>query len=192
MEYAKQLAGLAVAIGLLGGGLARAQEATPAATAEPPGKPPSAQDEPAAKPAAPPAKGEANQAAGKPAQQQRKPPPRRRSVTQIVGPAPVINLGSPTYSPTLTARSPIGSAPIASAPAMSSPAMSSPVTPPPIASSPIGAVPAPVLPAPATINSCAGSFCTDSSGSQYNLGGNAGTNSQGRLCNRVGNTVQCF
>jgi hypothetical protein len=178
MEHAKQLASLVVALGLLGTGLAQAQEASPAATVEPPGKPPSVQQEPADKPAQSQPKGAADKPTDKLAQPQRKMPPRRRSVQQIVGPVPTVNLGSPVYSPTLTPRSPIGSTPITSAP---------------IATSAPGAVPAPVVPAPAIINSCAGSLCTDASGSRYNIGtGNAGTNSQGRLCNQVGNTVQCF
>jgi hypothetical protein len=178
MEHAKQLASLVVALGLLGHGLSQAQEASPAATAEPSGKPPSAQEQPAATPVQSQAKVEADKSPAKPAQPQRKPPPRRRSVQQIVGLQPTINLGAPVYSPTLTPRSPIGSTPITSAPI---------ATPAP------GAVPAPIAPAPAIINSCAGSLCTDASGSRYNIGtGNAGTNSQGRLCNQVGNTVQCF
>jgi hypothetical protein len=183
MEHAKQLASLVVALGLLGTGLAQAQEASPAATAEPPRKPPSAQQEPADKPAQSQPKGAADKATDKPAQPQRKMPPRRRSVQQIVGPVPMVNLGSPTYSPTLTPRAPGAIAPIGSAP----------ITSAPIATSAPGAVPAPVVPAPAIINNCAGSLCTDASGSRYNIGtGNAGTNSQGRLCNQVGNTVQCF
>jgi len=49
------------------------------------------------------------------------------------------------------------------------------------------------LPPPAQINNCAGGHCTDAAGNSYNLGtGDAGTDSQGRLCNRTGNTVQCF
>jgi hypothetical protein len=183
MENAKQLASLVVALGLLGTGLAQAQEASPAATAEPPGKPPSAQQEPTDKPAQSQPKGAADKATDKPAQPQRKMPPRRRSIQQIVGPVPTVNLGSPTYSPTLTPRAPGAIAPIGSAP----------ITSAPIATSAPGAVPAPIVPAPAIINSCAGSMCTDASGSRYNIGtGNAGTNSQGRLCNQVGNTVQCF
>jgi hypothetical protein len=183
MEHAKQLASLVVALGLLGTGLAQAQEASPAATVEPPRKPPSVQQEPADKPAQSQPKGAADKATDKPAQPQRKMPPRRRSVQQIVGPVPTVNLGSPTYSPTLTPRAPGAIAPIGSAP----------ITSAPIATSAPGAVPAPVVPAPAIINNCAGSLCTDASGSRYNIGtGNAGTNSQGRLCNQVGNTVQCF
>jgi hypothetical protein len=105
--------------------------------------------------------------AAEPARPQRKPPPRRH-VWQVVGPEPLVNLG-PVYSPTLTPRPP--------------------TTPMP---APIPGT-SQVQPGPAPLNSCAGSLCTDASGSQYNIGvGNAGTDSQGRLCNRVGNTVQCF
>jgi hypothetical protein len=51
----------------------------------------------------------------------------------------------------------------------------------------------PAPPPPAQLNTCVGNFCTDASGSSYNSGtGNATVNSQGRLCNRVGNTMQCF
>jgi hypothetical protein len=108
--------------------------------------------------------------AAKPAQQQRKPPPRRH-VWQVVGPEPTVNLG-PVYSPTLTPRPPGAPATAGAAPAIGT---------------------APVSPGPAQLNSCVGNLCTDASGRQYNVGaGNAGVDSQGRLCNRVGTTMQCF
>jgi hypothetical protein len=108
-------------------------------------------------------KGKADKRAATPAQQQPKPPPRRH-VWQAVGPEPTVNLG-PVYSPTLTPRPPTAPMP----------------------------GPAPVQPGPAQLNSCVGNLCTDASGSQYNAGvGNAGVNSQGRLCNWVGTTMQCF
>jgi hypothetical protein len=108
-------------------------------------------------------KDKADSHAAKPARQPRKPPPRRH-VWQVVGPEPTVNLGS-AYSPTLTPRQP-------GAPAIGT---------------------APVSPGPAQLNSCVGNLCTDSSGRQYNVGtGNAGVDSQGRLCNRVGTTMQCF
>ena len=48
-------------------------------------------------------------------------------------------------------------------------------------------------PGPAQINSCLGGSCTDTNGATYNTGvGNAAVNSQGRLCTRSGNTMQCF
>jgi hypothetical protein len=48
-------------------------------------------------------------------------------------------------------------------------------------------------PPPATITQCIGSQCNDASGRSYQNGvGNAGTDSSGRLCNRSGNTMQCF
>lgn len=51
----------------------------------------------------------------------------------------------------------------------------------------------PGLPDPAPINSCTGGQCRDTSGNTYNTGvGNAAISSDGRLCNRTGNTVQCF
>lgn len=56
-----------------------------------------------------------------------------------------------------------------------------------------GAAPEPVVPSSNVINSCQGGFCTDAAGKTYNIGrGNAGVNSNGRLCNRTGATVQCF
>jgi hypothetical protein len=110
-------------------------------------------------------KGKPDSHATKPTQLQRKPPPRRH-VWQAVGPEPTVNL-SPVYSPTLTPR------------------------PPGVLSPAIGT--APVAPGPAPLNSCIGNQCTDASGRQYNVGaGSAGVDSQGRLCNRVGTTMQCF
>lgn len=51
----------------------------------------------------------------------------------------------------------------------------------------------PGLPNPAPINNCTGGQCRDTSGNTYNTGvGNAAISSDGRLCNRSGNTVQCF
>lgn len=48
-------------------------------------------------------------------------------------------------------------------------------------------------PGPVQINSCLGGTCTDTNGATYNTGvGNAAVNSQGRLCTRSGNTMQCF
>lgn len=48
-------------------------------------------------------------------------------------------------------------------------------------------------PGPAQINSCLGGTCTDTNGATYNTGvGNAAVNSQGRLCTRTANTMQCF
>ncbi|MFL6672386.1 MAG: hypothetical protein ACJ8LG_03725 [Massilia sp.] len=97
-------------------------------------------------------------------------PPRRRPVQQAVGPEPLAPSSAPpalTYGPTLAPR---------------------PHEPPSNANSLPSAAPA-----PAPVNTCHGSLCTDASGGSYNMGvGNAGTNGQGQLCNRVGNTVQCF
>lgn len=64
--------------------------------------------------------------------------------------------------------------------------------PPPVAA------PQPVVPSSNVINGCQGSACMDSSGRTYNMpgngsgSGNAGVNSNGRLCARTGTTVQCF
>jgi hypothetical protein len=139
---------------------------------------PSSRDkvEPAADRARAQPKGKLDLQSAKPTQLQRKPPPRRH-VWQVVGPEPTVNLG-PVYSPTLTPRprgvfSPaIGAAPVGQAPAIGT---------------------APVAPGPTSLNSCIGNQCTDASGRQYNVGtGSAGVGSQGRLCNRVGTTMQCF
>jgi hypothetical protein len=100
-------------------------------------------------------------------------PPRRRSVQQVMGSVPPVN--TQTYEPTLT------------------PPASTFGAPPSAAPPPVAGLPAAAPPPPAQLNSCVGNFCTDASGSRYNSGtGNATVNSQGRLCNRVGNTMQCF
>ena len=63
---------------------------------------------------------------------------------------------------------------------------------PPLAARP-PAQPTAIVPGPAQINSCLGGTCTDTSGTTYNTGGgNAAVSSQGRLCTRSGNTMQCF
>lgn len=66
----------------------------------------------------------------------------------------------------------------------------------------VGALPMPAPAAPpraqvpsrATIGSCQGNSCVDTSGRRYNgIGtGAAGVNSSGRLCTRTGISVQCF
>lgn len=104
-------------------------------------------------------------------------PPRkqqRRAVRQNVQRVPPVSTDSPGYGPVLEAP-PTGPVVRGSVPPSSMP------------------TPAPAgLPGPATINSCVGSTCTDAAGASYNTNGNAGVNSQGRLCNKVGNTMQCF
>jgi hypothetical protein len=102
------------------------------------------------------------------------PPPRRRSVQQIIGSVPSPS-ATQTYGPTLSPPASSFRSPAAVAPAP-----------------PTG--PAQVAPAPpAQLNRCTGNFCTDAAGNSYNSGtGNAAVNSQGRLCNRVGTTMQCF
>ncbi|QNA88413.1 hypothetical protein G4G28_07725 [Massilia sp. Dwa41.01b] len=63
--------------------------------------------------------------------------------------------------------------------------------PPP--SPPLPPQPVSTVPGPAQINTCLGSTCIDTQGATYNTGvGNAAVNSSGRLCNRSGNTMQCF
>jgi len=55
-----------------------------------------------------------------------------------------------------------------------------------------GQPPAP-QPTSARLNSCLGNTCTDSGGTTYQTNvGNAGVNSEGRLCTRNGANVQCF
>jgi hypothetical protein len=100
-------------------------------------------------------------------------PPRRRSVQQVIGSVPPV--ATQTYGPTLTPPASTLRAPSSVAPA------------------PVAGLPAVTPPPPAQLNSCVGNLCTDAAGSSYTGGiGNATVNSQGRLCNRVGNTVQCF
>lgn len=58
---------------------------------------------------------------------------------------------------------------------------------------PSAANPAPVGPTSSPVNACVGATCTDASGATVNSNvGNSTVNSQGRLCNRTGNTMQCF
>lgn len=64
------------------------------------------------------------------------------------------------------------------------------VTPPAVAPS---AAPAPVGPTSSAVSACTGATCTDASGATTaGQVGNASVNSAGRLCNRTGNTMQCF
>jgi hypothetical protein len=53
--------------------------------------------------------------------------------------------------------------------------------------------PAPVGPSSRPVSACTGATCTDASGATTaGQVGNASVNSEGRLCNRTGNTMQCF
>lgn len=62
------------------------------------------------------------------------------------------------------------------------------VAPPPATSAP-----APVGPTSSPVSACTGATCTDASGATTaGQVGNASVNSAGRLCNRTGNTMQCF
>ena len=53
--------------------------------------------------------------------------------------------------------------------------------------------PAPVGPTSRPVSACTGATCTDASGATTaGQVGNASVNSEGRLCNRTGNSMQCF
>jgi hypothetical protein len=190
-----------LALLMLPAGIAAAQEpqtGTVAAVGAP-DKTSQAQEERVADAAQPKPKGAAQGA--KPAQQNRK-PTRRRSVQQAIGPlpppAPTASYG-PTLgpAPTLTYGPALSSAPTAAYGPTLSAAPAATYGPTLPAPAPTPAIPAPgafpVAPAPAPLNSCIGNHCTDAAGNSYNMGvGNAGVNSQGRLCNRVGETMHCF
>ena len=84
-------------------------------------------------------------------------------------------------------------APATGAPAVGDPAAGAvPVVPPPPPTP--AARPRPVGPTTGVIVGCQGNACTDTAGKRYNgIGsGNAGVNSNGRLCTRTGVNVQCF
>lgn len=149
---------------------ATSAETTPQAQEERASPPPAAKSAPGERAGPAPARATQKQPAAKPAA------PRRRSVQQAVGTMPP-PAAIQTYGPTLTSPAPSYRPP------------SGPVPGSVVSQS---APPAPA-PAPVQLNSCVGNFCTDAAGSTYNSGtGNAAVNSQGRLCNRVGTTMQCF
>jgi hypothetical protein len=52
--------------------------------------------------------------------------------------------------------------------------------------------PQPTMPSSSVIRACQGIACTDAAGNTFNGSGNAGVNSNGRVCARTGTTVQCF
>ena len=55
------------------------------------------------------------------------------------------------------------------------------------------AAPTPVGPTSRPVAGCVGATCTDTSGATTaGQVGNASVNSEGRLCNRTGNSMQCF
>ena len=143
-----------------------AAENTPQAQEERAGVPPQPKHDevdPSARPAPQPAPNEAD-AAARPAPRDKKQQarPPRRSTPQTIG--------------TMPRQAPPSNQPYAAVP-----------TPAPTAA------PVPVAPAPAPINTCSGALCTDAAGATYDTGvGNAAISSDGRLCNRVGTTVQCF
>jgi len=63
--------------------------------------------------------------------------------------------------------------------------------PPPLPA-PQPTVPQPAAPSSSVIRACQGIVCTDAAGNTFNGSGNAGVNSNGRVCARTGATVQCF
>lgn len=68
-------------------------------------------------------------------------------------------------------------------------------TPNTVVTPPVPTVGAPAVPRPGSsqLNSCLGNTCTDTGGTTYQTNvGNAGVSSEGRLCTRNGNNVQCF
>jgi hypothetical protein len=190
-----------LALLMLPAGIASAQEPQTgtAAAVGTPDKTPQAQQERAADAAQHKPKGAAQGA--RPAQQNRK-ATRRRSVQQTIGPlpapAPTASYGpTPGPAPTLTYGPALSSAPAAAYGPTPPAAPAAAYGPTLAAPAPTPAIPAPgafpVAPAPAPLNSCIGNHCSDAAGNSYNMGvGNAGVNSQGRLCNRVGNTMHCF
>ena len=52
--------------------------------------------------------------------------------------------------------------------------------------------PQPTVPSSSVIRACQGIACTDAAGKTFNGSGNAGVDSNGRVCARTGTTVQCF
>jgi hypothetical protein len=67
-----------------------------------------------------------------------------------------------------------------------SPATAAVPIPPPLPA------PQPAAPSSSVIRACQGIVCTDAAGNTFNGSGNAGVNSNGRVCARTGTTVQCF
>lgn len=67
------------------------------------------------------------------------------------------------------------------------------ITPTPTPTPAPTTAPAPVGPTSRPVSACTGATCTDASGATTaGQVGNASVNSEGRLCNRTGNTMQCF
>lgn len=66
-------------------------------------------------------------------------------------------------------------------------------TAPPAVVPPVAPAAAPVGSTSSSIKACTGATCTDTGGATTTTQtGNATVNSNGRLCNRTGNTMQCF
>jgi len=67
-----------------------------------------------------------------------------------------------------------------------------PPLPAPQPTVPQPAAPQPAAPSSSVIRACQGIACTDAAGKTFNGSGNAGVDSNGRVCARTGTTVQCF
>jgi hypothetical protein len=187
MRHAKPLAGwLALLAGLAVGDAAaqQAQAGAQAAQEQREGNP-QAQEEQAGnaarqtqrKPDEQPVQG---QPQGKPAakaapQQNARQLPRRRAVPAVIGTMPAPSAPQ-AYGPVLHEVAPQTTMPAPAPGGLPAPA-----------ASPGG------LPAPATITGCVGNQCNDTSGKRYQTGvGNTALDSNGHLCTRNGQTMQCF
>jgi hypothetical protein len=174
MKHAKPVAGLLALLAGLALSDAAAQQAQVSAQAaqEQHEGDPQAQEEqagnaaqqPPRKPGEQPVQGQPQGRRGKTGQQ-KKPVPRRRAVPAIIGSMPAPSAPQ-AYGPVLHELAPQTTMP---------------------APAPAG------LPPPATITGCIGNQCNDTSGKSYQTGvGNTALDPNGRLCNRNGQTVQCF
>jgi hypothetical protein len=175
MKHAKPLAGLLALLAGLALNDAAAQQAQASAQAaqEQHEGNPQAQEEqagnaarqPQRKPGEQPVKGQPQDTPPDRSKQPKKPPPRRRAVPAIIGSMPAPSAPQ-AYGPVLHELAPQTTMP---------------------APAPAG------LPPPATITGCIGNQCNDTSGKSYQTGvGNTALDPNGRLCNRNGQTMQCF
>jgi hypothetical protein len=173
MKHAKPVAGLLALLAGLALSDAAAQQAQVSAQAaqEQHEGVPQAQEEqagnaalqPPRKPGGQAVQGQPQGKPGKTAQQKKLPP--RRAVPAIIGSMPAPSAPQ-AYGPVLHELAPQTTMP---------------------APAPAG------LPPPATITGCIGNQCNDTSGKSYQTGvGNTAIDPNGRLCNRNGQTVQCF
>jgi hypothetical protein len=173
MKHAKPVAGLLALLAGLALSDAAAQQAQVSAQAaqEQHEGGPQAQEEqagnavrqPPRKPGGQAVQGQPQGKPGKTAQQKKLPP--RRAVPAMIGSMPAPSAPQ-AYGPVLHELAPQTTMP---------------------APAPAG------LPPPATITGCIGNQCNDTSGKSYQTGvGNTALDPNGRLCNRNGQTVQCF